>query len=103
MFSTGKRLLAIEQRLEALALRVAKLDADVQVTTPTQLSAELDDIRAAIDISRSSLRRELGALWAKLGGKKESGHEQFAVNRNAANDASFEALLDLQSRPPAGP
>lgn len=82
--------------------RLAELAKELTKITPTSIAAEVDDLRGALDVIRASNRKEFGAIWGRLGGKPASNAIETTM-RGSAPDASFEALLDLQSRPPAGP
>ena len=88
---------------KGLDYRIDRLAEAVKQTTPTAIKAELDDLRGALDVIRSSNRKELGGLWARIGGKPNSAEPVTYDVVPAANDSSFAAMLDLQNRPPAGP
>lgn len=112
MFSTGKRIAALAMdaarlrlALQELRTRVDKAEAQLAVSTPAALAAQLDDLRAAIDIQRAAARKELGALWGRLGGKPAAAATNNFSNADfsAAPTNDFQALLELQSSPPVKP
>lgn len=107
MFSTGKKLLALGDQLirlgaqlRELQIQLDTLEEQVGKSTPAALGAHIDDLRGAIDAMRAGHRKEFGALWGRLGGKPANGEP---IQTQRMQDGSFEALLDLQGRPPAGP
>jgi len=85
-----------ESRLERHAADIQSL----RTTTPSALGAEVDDLRAALETQRASNRKELGSLWARVGGRPLSG--EFIETRQAPN-GDFEAMLALQSAPVVKP
>jgi hypothetical protein len=101
MFSTGKRVRALQLQVDALTAHVKamqmqldELETLVKAGTPASLLAEIDDIRAAADMTRASNRKEFASLWGRMGGR---GHkaETFDTVQHANGD--FEAMLTLQS------
>lgn len=87
-------------RMDSLSNRIALLGAEIEKRTPESLRAEVDDLRGALDTIRSSNRREFGSIWGRLGGRPPV--EGRAEGR-AANDDSFEAMLQLQAAPSPEP
>lgn len=88
------------RRMDSLAAHLAQLEAKMATTGNQELRAAVDDLAAALDVTRASNRREFGAIWGRLGGKPRPDAITVA---SAANDDSFEALLALQSTPPVKP
>lgn len=85
-----------DARIEALVRESAK-------RSPETLAAAVDDLRAALDVSRASNRKEFGSLWGRLGGRRPTdGAIGLGAHQIDERDGAFDALLDLQSRPPAG-
>jgi hypothetical protein len=100
MFFTAKQ----RARLDLLERLVAELLAKKD---PAAVAAQIDDLRGALDLVRASTRKELGSLWGRLGGKPAKWDEMVprtgVIEAVTTNGSDFEALLDLQQRPPAGP
>lgn len=85
----------------SLTLRIDRLSEDTaqlgtlwrethdaaQKSTPTALKAELDDLRAALDVLRTSNRKELSSLHAKL----QAANERLPV---AAQDEAAAEFVD---------
>lgn len=78
--------------------RLLKIAENMRTSTPSAFRAELDDLRAALDVIRASNRREFGSLWARVGAEKRESSS--GVQKP---DADLETLLEFQARPPAGP
>lgn len=99
----------LEQRIETLEKMCAQLIHSMQNSTTAALQAEIDDVRGAMDVMRASHRKELSAMWGKMGGRPREGTKWDDMTRQQplidvpSNGTDFEALLDLQQRPPAGP
>lgn len=87
-----------------LSAEVKRLDAAIERTSNAKLAAELDALRGALDVNRASVRRELGSLWGRLGGR---GHRATYVDAETGEaidgDDEINAMLALQSAKPAGP
>lgn len=69
--------------LEALAKR---LDG----TTSAVLRADLDDLRAAVEVDRLALRKQLGKIWGKIGREPSNGSPL------ASGNDELDAWLKLQ-------
>lgn len=71
---------------------------------PNKLRAELDDLRAALDVIRASNRREFGSLWGRLGGR---GRQASIIDGDTglplSGDDEVDAMLALQSAKPVSP
>lgn len=88
-----------------LSADVKRIEGAVERTTSSKLAAEVDALRGALDVYRASTRRELGALWGRLGGRSAviEGEFTHVGNGAPAADDELQALLALQSAPPARP
>jgi len=69
-------------------------------TDNAQLSAEVDDLRGALDVIRSSNQRQFGAVWKRIGLDQKADD---VIPTVQTTNGDFQALLDLQSRPPVKP
>jgi len=107
-------LVLLTSRLAALALgwdsrlleqraSIEKLRAAQERTSTATLRAELDDLRGALDVIRASNRRELGSLWAKVGGKPNGRIFEHDTGLPLAGDAELDAVIGLQSAKPVQP
>lgn len=84
-----------------LDYRIDQLSETMRKSAHPQVVAELDGLRAALDVTTRSNRREFGKLWARIGGERT---ETVAPNgAPAANDDTFAAMLALQGTPPVKP
>lgn len=95
----------IDRRLDALARALAQHHRDiealklaVQQSTPTLLAARIDDLCSALDQHRAAQRRELGKLWVKF-----NGRQQLEADLSNVDGSDVDAMLRLQSAPPAQP
>lgn len=89
-----------DARLTAHAQAIQKLRSEMATRTPTALTAELDDLRGALDVIRHSNRKEFGALWGKMGGR---GANNGKVTTHDEDDEELQALLALQQPGPTTP
>lgn len=88
-----------DARMDSIEQNLSILRQQVTNSSTTALKAEVDALVAAVDRHRASVRKELGSLWGRLGGRSE----ERVIDTRQAPSGDFEAMLDLQSRPPAGP
>jgi hypothetical protein len=91
------------RRMDSMQRELTAL-AHAPKTTHAALSADLDDLRGALDTMRASNRKEFGSLWGRLGGRPrvaEIETIQATELSMGANDSSFEAMLALQASPPS--
>lgn len=93
MFSTGRRLRALEFEVRDLRLAVGQLVGqvhDLQSQSPSKLRAEFAELAAAVDLDRDSNKRQFGRLFA---------HRRHDVNGDGAEavPAEIEALVKLQN------
>lgn len=88
-----------------LSADVHRIEAAVERTTNSKLAAEVDALRGALDVYRASTRKELGALWGRLGGRGATldAEVTHVGNGAVAADDELQALLQLQSAPPVRP
>jgi hypothetical protein len=96
MFFTDKQ----RSRLDFLEKLVVELADKVQKTSNAQLLAQIDELRGAMDLQRSSTRKELSSMWGRLGGRPQA---RDVIDTYQAPSGDFEAMLDLQLRPPVKP
>jgi len=82
----GKR--RTESALKEMSVMLTK-------SNPNTYRAVLDDLGAAIEQLRSSNRRELGALWGRLGGRRP------AADGADVPTVDLDEMMRLQSAPPA--
>lgn len=90
--------------LKVLA-EVKRIEGAVEKTTNSKLAAEVDALRGALDVYRASTRKELGALWGRIGGRGAT-IDSYAIpagNGAYSGDPELDELLRLQSAKPAGP
>lgn len=92
------------RRMDSLATRLEAVAKTANSSMSAQLRSELDDLRGALDVMRASNRKELGGLWARVGGKRE-GHVFDGTNGRplVEGDEELQALLALQSAKPVAP
>lgn len=93
--------------LRNVRARVEQLANQRAASTPAIVTAAIEDLRTALAQVSSTNRREFGAIWKRLGIARrlqlEQQTEEEAPTQPAANDDRFEAMLALQSTPPAKP
>jgi len=90
-----ERAMALQtETLNVIALKAEK-------TTSAALKAAVDDLAAALDASRASNRRELGRLWAKIGGERPT--RTFENGAALEGDDDLEALVAFQNAKPVQP
>lgn len=95
MFSTRR----LEERIFALEKLCAEL---MNARSNATLQATIDDLRGAIDVLRASNRKEFSSLWGRLGGRPVRTIDAEGIEMPQGN-SQFEALLELQSKPPVSP
>lgn len=85
--------------------RLTEISGRVTSTSTSQLRAELDDLRGALDVIRASNRKEFGALWGRMGGRGADRAKTFdgATGLPLGDDDELEAVLALQAAKPVGP
>jgi len=89
------------QRLEFLERLCAELAQKVEQHSNATVLSHIDDLRGAIDVLRASNRKEFSSVWGRLGGRPPREETAAPIAAQRVDDGSFEALLDLQSAPPA--
>jgi hypothetical protein len=101
-FAVRARLMRLESRFTKLVLncnaRFGTLESKLSASTSASLSARIDDLAAAAETQRATIRRELGKLWGKISG---GGHSE-TEHAPLSNGGDFEAMLRLQSTPASG-
>lgn len=97
--------LRTESTLRAHAVAIQGLRKVTAMQTPAALKAELDDLRGALDVIRASNRKELGALWGKMGGRGSNNGKVFDndTGQPLEGDDELQALLALQTAKPVQP
>lgn len=96
-------------RLSALArgwdFRLDQLEQKARTKEPAAVQAAVDDLRAALDVLRGSNRKELGALWARVGGRgpQRETFDTQKVGDTFVTEREFEAMIELQRAPPVKP
>lgn len=105
LLTSRLRALALgwDSRLGRHAIELQELRKIVNERTPTALRAEVDDLRAALDVIRASHRREFGSLWGRLGGKPNGKVIDNDTGLALEGSDELEALLALQRAKPVQP
>jgi hypothetical protein len=101
LFFTRRTVAELETALRLLeryvadnARELAELRKSFEGSTPAALAARIDDLAAAIEVTRATHRRELGKVWGTLGGGRGDAGDPPA---QVPTDAEFEALIALQN------
>lgn len=89
------RMDALARNQATLFQRVEELVKRFDGAAPAVLRADLDDLRAACDIDRAALRKQLGKLWARIGRDERADAPS---SRDDVEDAELRAWLDLQKQ-----
>lgn len=99
-FSRSRELQELRGRVEALERWVSQLHGTLEATTKrvdgsasAVLAANLDDLRAAIDVDRAALRKQLGKIWGTIGASRDA-----APTDAGGGDDELSRWLDLQSK-----
>ena len=94
----ARRIEQLEAQLAHMAQHVARLDSELtnavrafETTTPAVLRAELEDLRAALQIDRVALRKQLGKIWGRIGAERDG-----AAEPSVAGDDELDAFIALQ-------
>jgi len=77
-----------------------KLESAIEKTSSSKLAAEVDDLRAAFATNRAAIRREMGSLWGRLGGRVRPG---VTIDGDDSGDPELDDLLALQRASPVQP
>lgn len=81
-----------------------RLLSESAATRPSaQMAADLDALAGALETHRQATRKELGALWGRLGGKHHEPRAEGVSVRPNGYDGEIADMLALQSAPPARP
>jgi len=80
--------------------RVAELSTALSTGSGAALSARVAELEAALETMQANHRRELGRLWKIVGREPEKSN---GVTTVRDSDPDIQALLALQSAPPAQP
>lgn len=71
---------------------VEALTKRIDSSTPAVLRADLDDLRAAVDLDRIALRKQLGKIWGRIGRDEHTD----PTGDSSGND-ELDAFLKLQN------
>lgn len=75
----------------------------IEKTSNATLRAEVDDLRGALDVLRGSHRKELGALWGRLGGKPNGRVLDGETGQPLSSGEELAAMIALQNAAPVRP
>lgn len=62
-----QRLATLEARVAELSTACAQIRSQLEKTASARMAAEIEDLRAAVDLSSRSVRRELSRMWRRVG------------------------------------
>jgi hypothetical protein len=90
-------VLNITARLDYTVKAVEQLEKRIDSSVPAVLRADLDDLRAAIEVDRISHRKALGKLWGRIGRDERETPNGPSAELPHVADSELQAYLDLQN------
>lgn len=90
MFRSKRPDPVLTDRLNQLEAQLIALGKRLDGTSPAVLRADLEDLRAAVEVDRISYRKQLGKIWGRI------GREEHAP-KDSVTDPELQAFLDLQN------